>query len=77
MAAGTNCAPDSVERFLNLGIRFLYVNYIRTPLEKLPAERMVVAPDCGMKYLSRDVAFRKLKAMVEGAELVRKELKLN
>jgi hypothetical protein len=34
----------------------------------------VVAPDCGMKYLTRDVAFAKLVAMVRGAELVRAEL---
>jgi 5-methyltetrahydropteroyltriglutamate--homocysteine methyltransferase len=39
-----------------------------------PPERITVAPDCGMKYLPRDVAYGKLKAMVEGAALVRKEL---
>jgi 5-methyltetrahydropteroyltriglutamate--homocysteine methyltransferase len=43
---------------------------IRRALEFLPPERLVVAPDCGMKYLSRDLAFRKLQAMVEGARLV-------
>ena len=32
------------------------------------------APDCGMKYLPRDVAFGKLKALAEGAALARKEL---
>ena len=36
-----------------------------------PAERMVVAPDCGLKYLPRDVAFGKMNAMVEGASIVR------
>jgi 5-methyltetrahydropteroyltriglutamate--homocysteine methyltransferase len=39
-----------------------------------PAERIVVAPDCGMKYLPRDVAAGKLRALVAGAALVRKEL---
>ena len=39
-----------------------------------PVERIVVAPDCGMKYLPRDVAFGKLCAMVAGASLVRDEL---
>jgi 5-methyltetrahydropteroyltriglutamate--homocysteine methyltransferase len=34
----------------------------------------VVAPDCGMKYLPREDAFGKMKAMVEGAAMVRKEL---
>ena len=49
---------------------------LRRALEVLPPERVVVAPDCGMKYLSRDLAFRKLRAMVEGAALVRRELGL-
>lgn len=47
---------------------------IRRALDVLPAERLIVAPDCGMKYLSRDVAFGKLSAMVKGAELVRATL---
>ena len=42
---------------------------IRDALEYVPRERLVIAPDCGMKYLRRDVAFRKLEAMVEGARL--------
>ena len=33
--------------------------------------RLVAAPDCGMKYLPRDVAYAKLEALVAGAELVR------
>ena len=37
-------------------------------------DNLVIAPDCGMKYLPRDVAFGKMKAMVEGAKLVRAEL---
>ena len=47
---------------------------IRRALPYVPAERLIVAPDCGMKYLTRDVAFAKLAAMVEGAGLVRAEL---
>ncbi len=47
---------------------------IRAALEHLPAERMVVAPDCGMKYLPRDVAYAKLAAMVAGAKIVRGEV---
>ncbi|MGE5772379.1 MAG: 5-methyltetrahydropteroyltriglutamate--homocysteine methyltransferase, partial [Hyphomicrobiales bacterium] len=35
--------------------------------------RIVIAPDCGMKYLPRDVAFGKMQAMVDGAEIVRRE----
>jgi 5-methyltetrahydropteroyltriglutamate--homocysteine methyltransferase len=47
----------------------LVAGRIRRALEVLPPERLVVAPDCGMKYLSRELAFRKLEAMVEGARL--------
>jgi 5-methyltetrahydropteroyltriglutamate--homocysteine methyltransferase len=47
---------------------------LRRALEVLPAERLLVAPDCGMKYLSRDVAFRKLQAMARGAAIARSEL---
>ena len=47
---------------------------IRRALPYVPPERIIVAPDCGMKYLSRDVAYRKLRAMVEGTRIVRHEL---
>ena len=48
---------------------------IRKALPFVPAERLVIAPDCGMKYLPREVAFGKMQAMVEGAALVRAEMK--
>jgi 5-methyltetrahydropteroyltriglutamate--homocysteine methyltransferase len=47
---------------------------IRRALFYVPAQRVIVAPDCGMKYLPRAAAFGKMRAMVEGAELVRAEL---
>jgi len=47
---------------------------IRRALPHVPAEKIVVAPDCGMKYLPRDVAFGKMQAMVEGAAIVRREV---
>jgi len=47
---------------------------IRTALAIVPAERLVITPDCGCLHLPRDVAFAKLSAMVEGARLVRNEL---
>jgi 5-methyltetrahydropteroyltriglutamate--homocysteine methyltransferase len=47
---------------------------IRRALPYVAPERLVVAPDCGLKYLPRDVAFAKMKAMVEGAAIVRREL---
>ena len=47
---------------------------IRCGLKHMQAERIVVALDCGMKYLPREVAFGKMCAMVEGAKIVRREL---
>lgn len=47
---------------------------IRRALPHVPAENIIVAPDCGLKYLPRDVAFGKMQAMVEGAKIVRQEL---
>ncbi len=47
---------------------------IRRALPFVPAERIVVAPDCGLKYLAREVAFAKMRAMVEGADIVRREI---
>jgi len=54
----------------------LVAGRIRRALKVVPPERLVVAPDCGMKYLPRAVAFRKLEAMVAGALLVREDLGL-
>jgi 5-methyltetrahydropteroyltriglutamate--homocysteine methyltransferase len=47
---------------------------IRRALPFVRPERLIVAPDCGLKYLPRNVAFEKMKAMVLGAELVRSKL---
>jgi 5-methyltetrahydropteroyltriglutamate--homocysteine methyltransferase len=47
---------------------------IRRALPHAPAERVIVAPDCGLKYLPREVAFAKMQAMVAGAAIVRREL---
>jgi 5-methyltetrahydropteroyltriglutamate--homocysteine methyltransferase len=47
---------------------------LRRALEVVPPGRLVAAPDCGMKYLPRERAFRKLEAMVAGARLVEAEL---
>jgi 5-methyltetrahydropteroyltriglutamate--homocysteine methyltransferase len=69
-----------------LGVLDLSTNEVETPevvaarirraLPYVAPERLVVAPDCGMKYLPRDAAFAKLKAMVAGAALVRSEFQL-
>jgi 5-methyltetrahydropteroyltriglutamate--homocysteine methyltransferase len=47
---------------------------IRAGLKFVAADKLVPAPDCGMKYLPRDRAFAKLKALADGAAVVRKEL---
>jgi 5-methyltetrahydropteroyltriglutamate--homocysteine methyltransferase len=46
---------------------------IRRALAYVPIERVVVAPDCGLKYLPRVVAYGKMAAMVAGAKIVRAE----
>jgi len=47
---------------------------IRRAFALVPPERIVPAPDCGMKYIPRTTAFAKLKALAEGAAIVRREL---
>jgi 5-methyltetrahydropteroyltriglutamate--homocysteine methyltransferase len=52
----------------------LVAERIRRALPYVDAKRIIVAPDCGLKYLPRDVAFGKMEAMVKGAALVRESL---
>jgi 5-methyltetrahydropteroyltriglutamate--homocysteine methyltransferase len=47
---------------------------IKRALPYVKKEDVILAPDCGMKYLPRDVAFGKMKAMVEAAKILRHEL---
>ena len=46
---------------------------IKRALPYVPKENVILAPDCGMKYLPREIAFGKMKAMVEGARILRAE----
>jgi 5-methyltetrahydropteroyltriglutamate--homocysteine methyltransferase len=67
-----------------LGVLDLSTHEIETPavvaerigraLPHVPPERIIVAPDCGLKYLPREVAFGKMKAMADGARIVREQL---
>lgn len=67
-----------------LGVLDLSTNEVETPetvaarirraLPYVSPERVIIAPDCGLKYLPREVAFGKMKAMVDGARIVRQEL---
>jgi 5-methyltetrahydropteroyltriglutamate--homocysteine methyltransferase len=47
---------------------------IRAALAHVPPDRLIPAPDCGMKYIPRDTAFAKLQALAQGAAIVRREL---
>ena len=46
---------------------------IKRALPYVPKENVILAPDCGMKYLPREIAFGKMKAMVEAARILRAE----
>ena len=52
----------------------LVAERIRAALPFTSPERLIIAPDCGMKYLSRETSFGKLKAMADGAAIVRAEI---
>jgi 5-methyltetrahydropteroyltriglutamate--homocysteine methyltransferase len=51
----------------------MIVARIKRALRYVEAENVILAPDCGMKYLPREVAFGKLRAMVEAARRLRAE----
>jgi 5-methyltetrahydropteroyltriglutamate--homocysteine methyltransferase len=51
----------------------IIANRIRAGLKYVASERLIPAPDCGMKYMPREIAFGKLKAMVDAAGMLRKE----
>jgi 5-methyltetrahydropteroyltriglutamate--homocysteine methyltransferase len=87
-AAQPNLDPDVLrdlpDKLIILGVLDLGSNEVETAdvvadrirkaLVIVGPERLVVAPDCGMKYLPRELAFRKLQAMVAGARLVGEDL---
>ncbi len=70
------------DKAIALGVLDLATHEVETPeavaqrareaLRYVAPERLLLAPDCGMKYLSREVAFAKLVALVEGARLASK-----
>jgi 5-methyltetrahydropteroyltriglutamate--homocysteine methyltransferase len=60
-----NAPPETAE---------VVADRVRAALAHVPPERLMVAPDCGMKYIPRDVANAKLEALVAGTAIVRREL---
>jgi 5-methyltetrahydropteroyltriglutamate--homocysteine methyltransferase len=87
-AAQPDLAPDVLrdlaDKTIVLGVLDLGSSEVETPdavadrirraLTVVDLERLVVAPDCGMKYLPRELAFRKLESMVAGARVVGEDL---
>lgn len=87
-AAQPNLDPVILEKLPNKKVLFgvidlgnqevetaeLVAKRLRGALSHISADRLVAAPDCGMKYLPRAVAFGKLKALVDGAQIVRDEI---
>jgi len=49
------------------------VERIKRALPFVAKERVILAPDCGMKYLPREIAEGKVRAMVEAAKILRRE----
>jgi 5-methyltetrahydropteroyltriglutamate--homocysteine methyltransferase len=88
-AAQPNLDPDVLrdlaDKTIVLGVLDLGAEEVETPetvatrirraLAVVSPDRLVAAPDCGMKYLPRERAFRKLQAMVAGARLVGEDLR--
>jgi 5-methyltetrahydropteroyltriglutamate--homocysteine methyltransferase len=84
--SGIDCAvlEKLPEKTIILGVLDLSTHEVETPatvaarirraLPHVDAKRVIVAPDCGLKYLPREAAFGKMCAMVEGAKIVRAEL---
>jgi 5-methyltetrahydropteroyltriglutamate--homocysteine methyltransferase len=80
----TSVLKDLPGKGIILGVLDLSTNEIETPevvagriksaFKNVSPEKIIVAPDCGLKYLSREVAYGKMKAMVEGAKLARASL---
>jgi len=52
----------------------LIVSRVHQALQVLPPDRLIVNPDCGLRHLPADVARTKLRAMSEGAAIVRAEV---
>ena len=80
----TSILESLPDKTIILGVLDLSTHEVETPqtvaerieraLPHVNAKRIVVAPDCGLKYLPRPVAFGKMKAMADGARLVREKL---
>ena len=78
------CSPTSTDKTIILGVLDLSTPEVETvdtvaararrAFDHLPPEQLVLAPDCGMKYLPRDAAFGKMRAMVGAARVLRDEL---
>jgi 5-methyltetrahydropteroyltriglutamate--homocysteine methyltransferase len=59
---------------MNIESPVLIASRVKKALKYVAAENIILAPDCGMKYLPREVANGKLKAMVQAAQMLRSEV---
>ena len=64
----------STARLSTESVRVVNANHCFFDQVHLPADRLIAAPDCGMKYLPRHIAFAKLQALAAGASQVRDEM---
>ncbi len=75
----STCTPGSLSRMKSSARRVepaeLVASRIRRALEYVPADRLMINPDCGLRHLAPEVAREKLRAMVAGAALVRQEVR--
>jgi 5-methyltetrahydropteroyltriglutamate--homocysteine methyltransferase len=60
---------------MNIESPVLIASRVKKALKFVAAENIIMAPDCGMKYLPREAANGKLKAMVQAAQMLREEVK--
>ena len=80
----TSILKSLPDKTIILGVLDLSTHEVETPqtvaerieraLPYVDVKRLVIAPDCGLKYLPHDVAFGKMKAMADGARIVREKL---
>ena len=59
---------------MNVETPEIVASRIRRALPYVPGKDIIIAPDCGMKYLTGEIAFGKMRAMVEGAKIIRAEV---
>ena len=68
------CRPGFIAARKSCETPEIVASRIRRALPYVPVKDIIIAPDFGMKYLPRDIAFGKMRAMVDGAKIDRAEV---